>query len=253
MKNLREPLSLLEIENLLAKELKDPKKTMRVLGDMDINYEDYLYLILKLKGLDLYKGNLKVLEKYKLSLIISWSFALRMEKAENIGYERLKKIIVNLLQHQFRFCINLFANVFDEYGIETFALDINSLESLLSVIALHAGIPKEAHNDFFHLLDDSLCYMDIGNLQDGFLWGLSPRMEQLYPRMQQLYRYIDEETRVKTFKQFRDMFINVKIKKMSEKEVLENYPLISYDLIQGCFQWNREYEEKSRQLRVIYN
>lgn len=244
MNILRTPLSLLEMENLLQEELRKNHKYIRILGDMNLSYEDYKCLLLKLKGIDKYRKNVKVVEQYRLSIIIACIFTLRYEKAEKIEYNKMKDILQHLSQHQVRFCMELFANTYEEYGIPTFGIDVHSIEDLFSLAAVHAGIPKQIQNDYFHLLDDSLHYTEMGSLQDRLYNDLSPHLRELY-------KYIDKENKVLAFYDCRNVFMDCKLNQLTEKAALEKYSWVSSDILRGMVKWCEE-QKKERQTNIFH-
>ena len=72
--------TLYEIEQTLEERFRMEEKMLRTIGDLDLSYEDYKYLVLKLKGISKYMTRIEVFEQYKLSIITALVFSIRYEK-----------------------------------------------------------------------------------------------------------------------------------------------------------------------------
>lgn len=234
-------LTLLELEKLLEAEIKNEQKDLRIIGDLDLSYEDYKYMILKLKGLTKYKWNIEVFEQYKLSIIATWIFALRYETDKRYLYDKIKGIVDSLQQHHMRYCIETCASAFEEFGIETYGIDIYSMEGIFEVSAIHAGVPMQAQGEFYQLLEDSLNYSNIHLLEKKLFGGVSPKL-------QEIYRYIGNRHQKRIIYSAREIYIDCKIKKYSLGELLEKHPESSRKFIEGCYIWCDEYEDSMNQI-----
>ena len=234
-------LTLLEIEKLLEGEIKNEQKNLRIIGDLDLSYEDYKYMILRLKGLTKYKWNIEVFERYKLSILTTWIFTLRYEADKSYLYDKVKEILNSLQQHHMRYCIQTCAAAFEEYGIETYGIDIYSLEGIFEVSAIHAGVPKQAQDEFYQLLEDSLDYSNIHLLEKKLIGSVSPKL-------QEIYKYINNQHQKRIIYSAREIYIDCKIKKFTLSELFEKYPESSRKLIEGCYIWCIDYEDNMNQV-----
>lgn len=131
--------SLLEIEDLLEERLesKETKENL-VSGKLDLNYEDYRYLLFKLKGLARHKNEIEILERYRLSIITAMIFTIRNEKPEE-SYEYLKELFLSLPQHQLRQYLNICKEAFDEYALHSFEMNFYNFDAFYQVLTIHAG------------------------------------------------------------------------------------------------------------------
>ena len=237
---LNTSMTLGEIEEVLAEQLKDSENNIRILGDLKISYEDYCYLLLKIRGLEQYHEKLELMEKYRLSVLVSWVIGLRFEKSEAKGCNRIKNQLLGMEQHHVRSYIASMLNTFDEYGLNTFQMTENaSVEDLLELLVVHTGIPSELQDDFYHLLDDSLSYGDFSSIAGRFLMRLPKHM-------QHLYTFVKREVVIAMIEDCRKMFADYRLYGITRREAYNKYPLMSSDIMQGCFRWCEAQEVYAR-------
>lgn len=135
--------SLNEIERLLEEKMEQAYQNMteeesKMIDSFDLSYEDYCYLLLKLKGLITYGTELELIEKYKISVVTALVYAIRYGKKENV-YQKITAFIQKLPQHQLRYTIGLFANVAEEYALGSYKQCKGQLEHLFDILAAQAG------------------------------------------------------------------------------------------------------------------
>lgn len=234
-------LTLLELEELLELEMRNEEKDIRIIGDLDLSYEDYKYMILRLKGLTKYRWNMEVFEKYKLCIITSWVFTLRYETDKNFMYDKVKRLLNGLQQHHLRYCIKMCASAFEEYGIETYGIDTQTLEGIFELSAIHAGIPRQVQHEFYQLLDDSLNYSNLKFLE-------SDLFDRLPPRLQEIYQFIDSRHQKRIIYVLREIYMDYKIGKCSLDEVLNRYSETSRKFIEDSYYWCIKYEKNKNRL-----
>lgn len=147
MKLFENAISLAQIERLLEEKIevqenKRNKKETRyitILGSLGLTYEDYRYLLLKLKGVKKYGNMLGVMERYKLSLLTAMVFAIRNGE-EDDSYRMLKEEFLNLPQHQIRQSLMICQDAFEEYAIHSFGMDMSRFEGIYQALEIHAGV-----------------------------------------------------------------------------------------------------------------
>lgn len=247
MNLLHTPLTLLEIERLLEKELRDEEKDYRIIGDLELTYEEYCFLTLKAKGLKRYENNLVMIEKYRFVVLVSWVFSMRYSNNEKVNHETMYSRINNLQQHIMRKTINIIAGTFEEYGIYTYGLDIYSLEGLFELIGIHSGIPHKVHERLFNRLDESLNYKDMNRFEQQLMLDLKPRMTAIY-------EYMEEDTKKKLFHETREIFIDCRKNNLTIEELQEKYVYASKDLLISLVRWcdEIEYYQDQNEKRVLY-
>lgn len=224
-------LSLHQIEEKLAAQLKDKKNNIRILGDMDLSYEDYYYLLLKIRGLEQYREHLEIFEEFRLSVLISWIFAMRLEKNEYNSYKRIMEQMAGMKQHHIRTYVSMMLNAFDEYEINTYKMvEEGTLENLMGLLVVHTGIPEDLQDDFCHLLDDSLVYGEFSAVEHRFLMRLPEHIKRLYHN-------VERHIIVNMMDYCRQMFTDYRLHGITRREAYKKYPLMSSNLMKGCFQW----------------
>lgn len=244
MNLLQTPLTLLEIERLLEKELRDEEKDYRIIGDLELTYEEYCFLSLKAKGLQRYENDLAIIEKYRFVTLVTWVFSMRYANIEKESYEAMYNKVNKLQQHTMRKTIHVIAGTFEEYGINTYGLDIYSLEGLFALVGIHAGIPKKAHDRLFNILEESLNYKDMNRFEQQL-------MLELEPRMTVIYNYMEEDTKKKLFHETRDIFIDCKMNNLSIEELKEKYLYASKSILNSLVCWCEEIEYYQNQKEII--
>lgn len=224
-------LSLHQIEEILVAQLKNKKNNIRILGDMDLSYEDYCYLLLKIRGLEQYRECLEIFEEFRLSVLISWIFSMRLEKNEYNGYKRVKEQMNAMKQHHIRAYVNIMLNVFDEYEINTYKMvQEGTIDDLMALLVVHTGIPEDLQDDFCHLLDDSLGYEGFSAVEHRFMMRLPEHIKGLY-------HSVERNIVVHMINDCRKMFADYRLYGITRREAYEKYPLISSNLMKGCFEW----------------
>lgn len=244
MNLLQTPLTLLEIERLLEKELRDEEKDYRIIGDLELTYEEYCFLSLKAKGLQRYENDLAITEKYRFVTLVAWVFSMRYANIEKASYEAMYIKVNKLQQHTIRKTIHVIAGTFEEYGINTYGLDIYSLEGLFALIGIHAGIPKKAHDRLFNILEESLNYKDMNRFEQQL-------MLELEPRMTLIYNYMEEDTKKKLFHETREIFIDCRMNNLSIEKLKEKYVYASKSILNSLVYWCEEIEYYQNQKEII--
>jgi hypothetical protein len=244
MKILDASLSLSEMETVLEHAILNDENDIRIIGDLELSYEDYKCLALKLKGITKYKENIELFDRYKLCAVVAWVFALRYEKEDKIDHTLVKRLLGNLPQHQLRYVLNLFTTTFSDYGLDDYEVDTNSLDGFFVVAAIHAGIPTDLQDEFFHMMEESLLHQDMTELEEQIMKNLSTRMVEIY-------KYIDESIIRDMIRVCRELFVDYKINQLSKEEVLNKYPSTSRSIIEGCFKWCEEYEANNELMSSV--
>ena len=143
MKVFASDYSLNEIELLLEEKMEEAYKNTReeeckIINNFNLSYEDYCYLLLKLKGLVTYGRGVELLERYKISVVTVLVYAIRYGKKETV-YEKIKTFIKKLPQHQLRYALDMFADVVEEYALCSYEHCKGQLDRLFEVLAAQAG------------------------------------------------------------------------------------------------------------------
>lgn len=233
-------LSLQQIENELARQLKDINNNIRILADLEISYEDYYCLLLKVKGLEKYHNDIDFIERFQLSILTLWIFSLRLERNKYNYYKKFKAEFVQMEQHYIRKFIQIMLNTFDEYQLNTYGLiREDAFQDLFALLVVHTGIPNELQDDFCHLLDDSLVYGEQSGITNRFLMRLPEHMKRLYS-------FVDKKVIIDMINYSSKMFADYRLYRITKREAYLKYPLMSSNLMKGCFHWCETQETNMR-------
>jgi len=235
--------SLYQMEEILEQQLRKPENNIRILGDLPLSYEDYRYLLFKSRGLERYRGDLEVLDKFKLAILISWIFAMRLEKSDKNGYFKVQNSFLSIPQHHLRIYLNKIFCVFHEYKLNTFEVtDVENVEDLMALLVIHTGIPDDLQADFCHLLDDSLAYGDYNYTSIEYRF-----MMHMPEHMKSLYHFLEKKVIRNMINYSRDMFRDYRTNRITCREAYTKYPLMSSNLMRGCFDWCERQESYEMQ------
>lgn len=230
MKLLQNPLTLFEIEKLLENELRDGKKNYRIIGDLDLTYEEYCFLELKSRGLKQYRDNLQFLEKYRLVILVTWVFGLRYATVDKSGYYQIREDIGKLKQYVVRKTLSIIGEAFDENALNTFGEDVSTLDGLFTIIGIHAGIPDNAYNKLFSLLEESLNYKDIARLE------LQIKKE-LDSTLTSVYEHVNGKTLSRFILQMREIYIDCRESAYTLEELEDKYIFAPRKFLERCLIW----------------
>lgn len=245
MVNLSASMSLSEMEQELSRQLKSAKNKIRIFGDLDISQEDYHHLLLKIREAEQAGSEcFEIMKEYRLCVLASWIFSLRLEKSEYSVSKRIQKTLVDKDQESVHAYIRMILETFEEYGLNTYHLkEDGTLQDLLELFVVHTGIPTELQDDFYHLLDDSLVYGEFSPIANRFLM----RMPQ---HMQNLYKLVKKEVVVGMIDDCRKMFADYRLYGITQREAYTKYPIMSSDIMEGCFQWCEAQEVYAKELAL---
>lgn len=246
MNLLNKPLTLLEINDLLEEKLRCDNNRNRIIGDLDLSYEEYCLLSLKSKGIQCYTNDFEILENYRVVVIVSWVFTLRYAPIEKVKVDKIKRIFTNLQQHIVRKTIDTIAETFEELGMNTYGLDIYTLDGLFTLIGLHAGVPESICDKLFSILDESTNYKDMNSVEHQLLTEMDSRMVLIN-------QYIGDRMARKQIIEIRDLFMDCKLNNMTLNELNSKYPNTSCTLLENCIHWCRENAlfEKDKKMHII--
>ncbi|WP_167958315.1 hypothetical protein [Anaerosporobacter faecicola] len=247
MNLLQKPLSLLEIEEMLENEFRDDQKGIRIIGDLDLTYEDYCFLELKAKGLQRYSNNMVMVEKYRFVVLTTWVFALRYGNLDKINMAKVSKKFTSLQQHIMRKSIHIISETFDEFGLNTYGQNTYTLEGLLTAIGLHAGIPTNVQERLFTVLEESMNYQDMNRFEQQLKFDLEPRLSMIFS-------YVGSKMTRKILLEYRDIFLECRLNNVNIEQLLERYMNVSKGFIENLVRWCEEmdYNNTHSQKQLMY-
>ena len=222
MKNLDNSKSLLEFEKMFEKEITSAENDIRIIGDLNISYEDYILIKEKINTLMDYKDNITVWNKYKLCTLVTWVFSIIYED-KNFNASSFLTSFDGFHQYAVRYLLDIYNETFEEFGLEIPGMVINSEESLQQAIILQAGIPDEYHRELFNMLTNSLESDKITTPKDA--------LSEASPKIRKMYHYLDIDKQKKLMNQYKKVLRDIKVKGLSRDEVLRRNPITSKRVI----------------------
>lgn len=223
MKVFKERYSLYDIEEKLEWEFSGNKK-IRIVGDINLDYDDYRFLLSRLEVLKPQIGNLDLIMRYRLSQIVSWAFFMRYEDPGRIYIANHESVLKQLPQHVAGHYLQMYSDAYCEYGFATAAINDLSIRGLVQVVALQAGMSREEYGVLFDIIN-SKDHLTVPKLYEENLFG------QISYRMGQMFRYLDEDTYCRVIEEICRVYVDTKFNKYSKNEVLMNNEKAAYTLV----------------------
>ena len=229
MKNLTKNVSLLDLERKFEEEITS--EDIRIIGDLNISYEDYMTIREKISKLMDYKDNITVWNQYRLCTLVSWVFSLIYEDAE-YNATNFMESLDGFHQYTVRYLLDIYNETFEEFGLEIPGLVINSEESLQEAIILQAGVPDEYHGMLFDALNSTVNECTVNIEKDV--------MKDFSPKIKTMFKCLNRDRQKKLVDLYRKAFIEIKVKGMSRDEVLKRNPITSRRVISSFDKMNKK-------------
>ena len=229
MKNLTKNVSLLDLERKFEEEITS--EDIRIIGDLNISYEDYVTIREKISKLMDYKDNITVWNQYRLCTLVSWVFSLIYEDAE-YNATNFMESFDGFHQYTVRYLLDIYNETFEEFGLEIPGLVINSEESLQEAIILQAGVPDEYHKVLFDALNSTVDESTVNIEKDV--------MKDFSPKIKTMFKCLNRDRQKKLVNLYRKAFIEIKVKGMSRDEVLKRNPITSRRVISSFDKMNKK-------------
>ena len=229
MKNLTKNMSLLDLERKFEEAITS--EDIRIIGDLNISYEDYVTIREKISKLMDYKDNITVWNQYRLCTLVSWVFSLIYEDAE-YNATNFMESFDGFHQYTVRYLLDIYNETFEEFGLEIPGLVINSEESLQEAIILQAGVPDEYHKVLFDALNSTVDETTVNIEKDV--------MKDFSPKIKTMFKCLNRDRQKKLVNLYRKAFIEIKVKGMSRDEVLKRNPITSRRVISSFDKMNKK-------------
>ena len=229
MKNLTKNMSLLDLEKKFEEEITS--EDIRIIGDLNISYEDYITIREKINKLMDYKDNITIWNQYRLCTLVSWVFSLIYEDAE-YNATNFMESFDGFHQYTVRYLLDIYNETFEEFGLEIPGLVINSEESLQEAIILQAGVPDEYHRMLFDALNSTVDESTVNIEKDV--------MKDFSPKIKTMFKCLNRDRQKKLVNLYRKAFIEIKVKGMSRDEVLKRNPITSRRVISSFDKMNKK-------------
>lgn len=139
MDNLfRHDMSLMDIEQRLESYFLHRENHHHLLCRIPLSPTDCELMIRKFTSLSRFQNEAGIYEELTLSIVVMWAFCFKYNMYKEQFLDKMAHYTDTLPQHLGRYYKDLLYSVFDEYGLETFGKDTNSMESLCEIIEMHA-------------------------------------------------------------------------------------------------------------------
>ncbi len=246
MNVLEADFNLYDIEKLLEEMLRSEDKQIRAIGDLDLSYEDYKYLVFRVKGLQKYITRLEVFMEYRLSIVTALVFSVRYEQSISGTFKEIINMIESLQQHHVRYCVRCCADAFYELGLPTYGISVNSIEDFIEVLILHAGLYHEILNKLFVLLEQHYATPNY-RLYDHDL------MQQLQTELRTACCLESHEVEFYNVAVVTKKLFESSCKKhLSLKQMMEKHENVSSNLIEASYLWSVQFSQDANLLAKIY-
>ena len=235
MKNLTKNMSLLDLERKFEEEITSVDNNIRIIGDLNISYEDYITIREKINALMDYKDNITVWNQYRLCTLVSWVFSIIYEDADYNATSFMESLD-GFHQYAVRYLLDIYNETFEEFGLEIPGLVINSEESLQEAIIVQAGVPDEYHSMLFDALSSTV-ENDTVNIEKDV-------MKDFAPKVKMMFKCLNRDRQKKLVNLYRKAFLEIKVKGMSRDEVLRRNPITSERVISSFDKMNKKNNKK---------
>lgn len=235
MKNLTKNMSLLDLERKFEEEITSVDNNIRIIGDLNVSYEDYITIREKINALMDYKDNITVWNQYRLCTLVSWVFSIIYEDTE-YNATNFMESLDGFHQYAVRYLLDIYNETFEEFGLEIPGLVINSEESLQEAIIVQAGVPDEYHGMLYDALSSTV-ENDTVNIEKDV-------MKDFAPKVKMMFKCLNRDRQKKLMNLYRKAFLEIKVKGMSREEVLKRNPITSKRVISSFDKMNKKNKKK---------
>lgn len=220
-------MTLREMDGVLEDVLSTPRREIRIFADLPITEEDFYLLEDKLVAV---KSNLALIERYKISIVTAWVFALRYGHCSRLDCRHIVERHTEVPQYSKRQFLDICNNVFADYGIAMYFSEIHNEEELYTMLVVHAGIPDRVSERFCILLEDLLRTGDI----EKAMWRMNCYMDGGLRETANLSDNVFLKNLINTAS---DIMRDCLEDRYGTEDLLRRYPLTSSKLIHVCADW----------------
>ena len=144
MMNLLNPtMSLYDIESVLEHYcLSTLDSNVIITRSIPLSWEDYALMHNLILNFVNMTGDVSAYSGFQLTLLVTWVMGEKYTGHSLRG--EVFSGISKLPQHHLRYYIDMFVSTFNEYYIETFDEDYDSLDGICKIVSRHANYPTES-------------------------------------------------------------------------------------------------------------
>lgn len=227
MSMLDSALSLYEMEKVLEDAIQKSNGKIRTIGDLQLSQEDYKILTLRLRGFTNYQRNVKMYEKYSISLLAIMSNYFHNETSCSMIFKKFQQFFEQVPQYMQRKICENFELIMQEFNLATYGVRITDLNVLIQILLIHSYNTETVFQKYFAALDKC----SDGKYTDEFMEEV---LNYVYPREMEL---LDPSIRKRIFKLSLDAYLDCVNNGRTEEEMLEKYIRLPYLFIHTCCKW----------------
>jgi|GEM_PF-4539530 len=223
-------MSLSEMDAVLEHFLTQEGSAVRILVDIPLTEEEYLQLSEKLVST---KRNMASMQRYRISMLLTWAYALYYGKEESREYCEIMSRLDELPQYFTRQFFQICSRTFEEFGLNTYFPEICSKQQLCGMMVAQAGVSEEMAPHFCKLLDELIegksiaeAMDEMGNTNNEHLEGVASSSS---------YYFLEN-----LLLSAKEMMRDCQSGDFTEPEIREKYSITSSRLIHICWCWAQE-------------
>ncbi len=220
-------INLLHMQQYFEKKMD----VVKIISDLELTENEFRSLGAKLKAMAFFSGSENDIEEFMLSVVVYNIYSLIYAESAD-DFDAAMWMVVNKSQYMERMRLQMYKDVFDIYGLQTFDITTPDLKNYCrQLTAIHAGIPNREKEQFFDLLEQHLDCEDRDDLYSEIYIDLPIRTRFIFGLM-------DAASRKQIFIKCRNMMKDVLSGEYTEEQLFERYAKMSKSTIRGCLAWN---------------
>ena len=220
-------MSLSEMDAVLEHFLTEESSTIRILVDIPLTEEEYIQLSDKLIGM---KRNMANIQRYRISMLMAWAYALYYGKGESKEYCEIMSGLDEMPQYFTRQFFRLCSRTFEEFGLNTYFPEICSKQQLCGMMVAQAGISEKMAPHFCRLLEE----MNAGK-------SISEAMEEMEATNNEHLEDVASSSSyyflVNLLLSAKEVMRDCHSGHYTEPQIREKYSITSSRLIHTCWCW----------------
>lgn len=220
-------MSLSEMDAVLEHFLTQEGSAVRILVDIPLTEEEYLQLSEKLVST---KRNMASMQRYRISMLLTWAYALYYGKEESREYCEIMSRLDELPQYFTRQFFQICSRTFEEFGLNTYFPEICSKQQLCGMMVAQAGVSEEMAPHFCKLLEEMIEGKSIAEAMDEMGNTNNEHLEDVANSSS--YYFLEN-----LLLSAKDMMRDCQSGNFTESEIREKYSITSSRLIHICWCW----------------
>lgn len=224
-------MTLSEMDAVLEHFLTAEGSAVRILVDIPLTEEEYIQLSDKLLST---KRNMATMQRYRISMLLTWAYALYYGKEESKEYCEIMSGLDELPQYSVRQFFRICSRTFEEFGLNTYFPEICSKQQLCGMMVAQAGVSEEMTPHFCKLLEEMIDGKPVGEAMEEMEMTNNPQLEDVANASS--YHFLEN-----LLLSAREVMRDCQSGDYTEPELRRKYSITSSRLIHTCWCWVREH------------